>query len=250
MAKSSRSKISDMIQQAMMESQAEDGIYAPPRDALIKATSASVEKAPSHSKALANVYMRFEITPQAVADFPNVTGTFPAVGGIGKVLEYLKSSNSKEARAILNYYSMYESKKREIIPFEAYLVAAKCTRKQFMQILIGEVSEQSNEEAVLLSAANHGAVVQTTIDIALDRGDDNVMRAQEILHKNRGFLPTPKTQSVSIYGNVNQDNRVNNSQNATIKILELEKGNDSISTAMDVFNAKRADYIEGDVVDE
>lgn len=198
---------------------------------------------------VSNLYTRFEITQEQVSAFPTVTNTFGDIGGVNAVIEYMKSSDAKEARALLYYWEMGKGN-RDLIPFEAYVIAAKMTRKKFMQILIGEISEQSDEESVLLAAVNHKAVVQTTIDIALSPDHEDSAKSREILHKHRSFLPTPKTQQVNIHGDMHQDNRNQSQQTANIGLFELDKGTDRISAAMDKFNSMKVIESEGEAVDE
>jgi hypothetical protein len=183
-------------------------------------------------------YDRVGITSEEVAAFPCVTDNFKDVGGTDGVIRYFRGSEDKNAKEIVRLFDLNRGQTQLAIPFEAYCVAAKVTKKKFMQLLMGEVCEQSDVVSTLLAAQAHPDIVKKTVSVALsDQFGANESRA--ILHKHRGFLPTPKTQQVNIHGNVNQDNRQDNSKNLIIPLGDLAIGSGKIAKATDRFNAAR-----------
>lgn len=213
----------------------------PPEKTMLEKALVRAKRTPDELARLDNVYTRFEITAAQVEACPNISDAFDDIGGVVAVIEYLRSSDDGGAKELLRYWDMYkdsEDSAKSIIPFEAYCVAAKMTKKKLMQVVMGEVCEQSDVASTLLAAAAHPKIVQKTISVAqsdaFGAGD-----ARKILHQHRGFLPTPKTQQVNIHGNLNQDNRQDNRQTANISLLELDKANERISRAVDRFNEAR-----------
>ncbi|MGH7181965.1 MAG: hypothetical protein ACREJN_08320 [Nitrospiraceae bacterium] len=210
----------------------------------------TTELVPTGSKELAkldNFYIKLGITSADVAACPIISDTFKSIGGEEAVLDYLRASDDRTAKEIVRLYGsvpIQDGSGRKLpVPFEAFCVAAKVSRKKFLQLLVGEVSEQSDLMSNMLAASAHPKVVEETIRVATS-DEFGASEARSILHKHRGFLPTPKTQNVNIRGNLNQDNRVDNSQNATINIGDLEFGNEAIGKATDRFNEARVFKVE------
>lgn len=234
---------------AMAEGLPEPLLPDPPKTIITKALHS---RPPDDARRIEETYIRMEIKDEDVVAFPDVADSFDDIGGIPAVVQYLRSSDAKEAKDFLYYWDMISLNMRAVVPFEAYCVAAKMTKKRLMMIVMGEVCEQSDLASTMLAAAAHPRIVKKTIEIA-ESERDGATEARKILHQHRGFLPTPKTQQVTIHGNVNQDNRQDNSQTANISLMELDKSSDKISRAVDRFNESKvirdpdAEFIDVDV---
>lgn len=184
-------------------------------------------------------YVRMEVDRAMVESFPNITNSFRDIGGVEAVIGYLRASPSPEAKTVVRLWDQQMTSVRSLVPFEAYVVAAGCSRKRMLQIIIGEVSEQSNEEAALLSAVKHRDIVQKTVDVALS-DEYGSGEARKMLLQHRRFLPMPKNQV--IMGDViNHDNRQQNlnSQVANISVKSLEESRTRIGASTDRFNRDR-----------
>lgn len=205
---------------------------------------AAVKRTKSELIKYEDALVRLEIAPSAkeamelIESFPNITNAFSDIGGVPAVLEYLKSSDATEARTLLRKWGEIAPTTRELLPFEAFVVAAKCSRKRMLQIIIGEVSEQSSAEAVLLAAVKHKDIVQKTINVALSN-DFGATDARKVMHQHRKFLPTPKNQVVNIGGDMTVDNRQDNRQIANVSVASLDQARDKIAGAVDRFNKGR-----------
>lgn len=194
--------------------------------------------------AVSNAYTRLEVTHEEVEAYPKVVEQFENIGGVEAVIEYLRGSDDRLAKELVRLYDTYQNAEtKALIPFEAYCVSAKVTKKKLFQLVMGEVCEQSDTASTLLAAAFHPQIVKKTIDVALGYGPDSG-EARSVMHKHRGFLPTPKTQTVQIHGNLNQDNRQTTNNNATISVGELDLGFAKISKADDRFNEARIVKVE------
>ncbi|MGH7184551.1 MAG: hypothetical protein ACREJN_21610 [Nitrospiraceae bacterium] len=202
---------------------------------------------------VANYYERTGITAEEVEAFPRITDCFEKLGGVDKVLQYLDGSDEPKAREIMRLHRLIpvaDGYGRKVpVPFEALCVIAKVSKKKFLQMLVGEVCEHSDAMSNLLAASAHPDIVQKTIEVAVS-DDYGASEARSILHKHRGFLPTPKTQQVNIRGNVNQDNRQTTNNNATVLIGDLEFDNEKISRAVDRFNEARVFKVEESDADD
>lgn len=202
---------------------------------------ALIKKNPDALQRLEHAYIRMGITAEAVESYPVISSLFNDIGGVPAVMEYLRASHIPEAREMIRYWDMYgdsEDGIKELIPFEAYCVAAKCTKKRVLQLIMGEICEQSDMASILMAAAAHPDVLKKTIEVA--KSDlYGSSEARKILHQNRGFLPTPKTQNVNIHGNLNQDNRQDNRQIANVSLSELDLMGEKISKSVDRFNESR-----------
>lgn len=200
---------------------------------------------------LDNFYVLLGVTKEEVEEFPKITSIFESIGGVEAVIGYLRASDDRIAHDIVRLYGLVPIHDVDIhgnpyklpVPFEALCVSAKVTKRKFFQILMGEVSDQSDMMSNILAANAHPKVVQETIRVAVS-DEWGAGEARSILHRHRGFLPTPKTQNVNIRGNASIDNRVDNSQNATINIGDLEFGNEAISKSVDRFNEVRVFKVE------
>lgn len=235
--------------EALETREAESVIITPepePETAVVQVDSETMQR-------VENAYVRMGITAEEVAAYPIVTTQFKDIGGVDGVVAYLRGSDDKVAREVLrNYDAISRSQTKAAIPFEAYCVAARVSKKKFFQVLMGEVCDQSDTVSTLLAASAHPEIVQKTIAIAKSDAF-GANEARSILHKHRGFLPTPKTQQVNIHGNVNQDNRQDNSKNVIIPLGDLAIGVRKISKATDRFNAARivrSETTDAEVPDE
>lgn len=206
-----------------------------------------VKKSKDELQKLEDFYLLLGTTPAEVEAYPKITSSFEAVGGVEGVLAYFRASDDRGAKEIVRLYGITPVKLD--VPFEAYCVSAKLSKKKVLQILIGEASEQSDNLSTLLAAIAHPKIVEKTIKVGLS-DEYGASEARNVLHKNRGFTPLPKSQQVNIHGNVHQDNRQDNSQNATINIGDLDLDNEKINRATDRFNESRVFKVENESEDE
>lgn len=196
---------------------------------------------PSRIKTLQNkakinsqFWERLELLPEDLYKHPTITPILvKSLGSIDKVIEYLRSSSTKEAIELLRIWDLGSIKEHKIIPFEAYCLSAKSTPKAMMGIIMQAIVEQSNLASELLVATAHPEIVQKTIKIAKTKAGADERKA---ILQNRGFLPAPKNQVFNNYGNMTQDNR---KQVANVSVGQLSEDDDKISEAVDKFNAER-----------
>lgn len=236
----------EAIQARAKELDSEASHIATPEKPILKAVT---KFSKSDLLRIEDAYVRLEITKEQVEAFPNITNALADIGGVPAVLEYLKSSDAKEAKELLRHWDQSTAIVRELLPFEAFVVAAKCSRKRMLQIIIGEVSEQSSAEAVLLAAVKHKEVVQKTVNVALsdNYGADS---ARKMLLQHRKFLPLPKNQVVNVKdGNFIEDNSTH--QEAHFH-GSMDDARERIGRANDRFNKTRQlpEHVESFVEDE
>lgn len=149
------------------------------------------------------------------------------VDWLEKVIEYLRGSDAKEARAWLDKFSGIPDADRRLVPFEAYCVAVGVGTKRMWEVIQGAIFEQAAMESAVLAAASHPGVVRATVDFAkLPSGS----KERQMLHLHSGFLPVPKN-TVNIIKEQNniQDNR----QTANVTLAPVD---DTIRRVTDRFN--------------
>lgn len=108
---------------------------------------------------------------------------------------YLKCTEAPEARRVVELYYGVAKRSRDLIPIEAYCLAASVHPLTLLNIIVTACSRVSAQTSQMLAAITHPQVVEKTIERALtdDGYDDRV-----ILHKATGFLPTPKAPQTNI----------------------------------------------------
>lgn len=161
-----------------------------------------------------DTYERLGVTPDSVAILPQITPILKQLpGGTDQAVEYLRGSAEPDARKWLGVYDEVPPSMRTKVPFEAYCLAANLTTKRVLELVTGACFEQSTNAAILIAKANHPKVVKATVKSALGkRGEGD----RKMLHLHEGFVPIPKTNIVSVRGDVNTDNRVQ-----TVNVGEL-----------------------------
>jgi hypothetical protein len=165
-------------------------------------------------------YEMLEVTPAQVAAEPAVSHLLRKLGSRATVLQYLRGSADEDARRFLTVYDRYTKGQQNILPLEAFCVAAKITTKRFFEVISGAVFEQAGDESALLAAAKHPNVVAATIKNALHPlGKDD----RKMLHQHQGFLPMPKNTTVNVFGNQRIDARNQTQVNVSV-LPALEEG--------------------------
>jgi hypothetical protein len=110
---------------------------------------------------------------------------------------YLKCSSSPVARQITELYYSLPKFKRDLIPIEAYCLAASADPLAIFHLIVEACRSISMQSSAIMAAVSHPQVVEATIERALDNEDKHSVRYVEMLHKATGFVPTPsgaKTQ--------------------------------------------------------
>lgn len=115
----------------------------------------------------------------------------PVVSAVDRVWMYLETSSDPMAQALIaQKYKLVNKSQRCAIPFEAYCVAAKLDPGKVWKMIVSEVLSQNQQAAELMASVAQPAVVQATIDRAVEPGGT---REREMLHKHSRFVPVPQT---------------------------------------------------------
>lgn len=192
-----------------------------------------IRQLPKKEKEVAKLWERLEVMEEQVSKNPSITPILlKSLGSIEAVIEYLRGSDVKEAIELLRIWDLGSNKEHDLLPFEAYCLAAGSTPKKMMGIIMQAVMENANAAVELMLATAHPDIVQTTIDLAkTPKGGDE----RRIILQNRGTLPAPKNQVFNNYGSMTQDNR---KQVANVNVRQLEEDNDKIGLAGEKFNSE------------
>lgn len=165
--------------------------------------TASKPRGARRNNACADAFALLEVTADQVADDLQISHITKVVGDTQTLLDFLKGSNEKEAKAIVEQARKLNKTQIGAVPIEALCVAGNVPTKKLLEVLMGAVAEQGAIATQLLSKAAHPKVVQATVDAALLPDGSNDRR---MLHQAEGFVPIPKT-SITVNRTTNIDNR-------------------------------------------
>lgn len=166
-------------------------------------------------KLRASALVKLGVTEALLAQTPAISHITKGVGGTPRIFDYLRGSVDPRARSFCELADNLKPTELNYTPIEAFCLAAKVPTKEFLGLLIEEVSEQAKIASTLLSKAAHPRVVQATIDSA--QFADGV-QDRKMLHQAEGFVPVPKT-SVTVFRNAQIDAR-QQTVNATLAPVE------------------------------
>ena len=108
---------------------------------------------------------------------------------------YLKCSNAPEAIRVIELYYSLAKCKRELVPIEAYCVAAAVHPLILLNVITKACQQVTSQTSAMIAAISHPRVVEKTVAMALtDDGEADRM----VLHKATGFIPTPRGPQTNI----------------------------------------------------
>lgn len=200
----------------------------------VKAKGARKSLEKSESTLVAEALILLGVHPNDLDQSPKIEHLFKGIGGKLKVFEYLAGSEEKEAREILDLRKRLNTRQAEVVPFEAYCLAASIPVKKMFGIISSEVMDQESKAKELMFRARHTEVVQATIESALDPlGQQD----RKMLHQAAGFVPVPKNSITHIHGNQITDNR----QLTATSVTVLPPVEDTVKRLGDRFNDRILD---------
>jgi len=162
----------------------------------------------SHDELVAETYERLGVSPEAVAVLPRIAHILKDLPhGIDQAIEFLRGSADPDARKWLAIYDEVPPSYRNLVPVEAYCLAANLTTKRVLELVTGACFEQSDASASLLAKASKPAIIRATVDSALIPGLHGT-QDRKMMHLHEGFVPVPKTSVVNVHGDVRTDNRI------------------------------------------
>lgn len=108
---------------------------------------------------------------------------------------YLKCTNAPEALRIVELYYSIAKSKRDLVPIEAYCIAASVHPLTLLNVIAKACQQVTAQTSAMIAAINHPRVVEKTVEMALtDGGETDRMT----LHKATGFIPTPRAPQTNI----------------------------------------------------
>jgi hypothetical protein len=153
-------------------------------------------------KTLEKAYKLLGVTSAEVFAAPKVTTFLGRIGGVDRAIEVLYASPAPEARSFVKQHSREDLSKsaREVLPFEAYCVAAKVCPSRMIEIVVGAIAKHQVLEGAVISALSHPQVVRTNAYQAMfPEGVEDRMAHLKMM----GALPIPKSAQTSITVNAN-----------------------------------------------
>jgi hypothetical protein len=108
---------------------------------------------------------------------------------------YLKFSDSLEAKAVVELYYSLAKHTRDLVPLEAYCLAANVSTRRLFEVLMQACASVSQLASNITATINHPAVVEKTVEMALT---DEGYKDRVVLHRATGFLPAPKGAQTNI----------------------------------------------------
>jgi hypothetical protein len=166
--------------------------------------------------------VRLGVTEEQLRSTPQITPILKKIGGAKIALDYLRASHDPDARKLIKLYdemapALNPGRGGKLclrsVPIEAYCIAAQLTTRRVLELIAGEVFEQSGQVSELLVRHNHVEVVQATLNRALEKptvvklsdGTERVLAppcgdaARKMIFQHSGFLPVPKTQVLHLH---------------------------------------------------
>jgi len=188
---------------------------------------------------------RLKLACDALAIDPNTIHTLPPISSqlamIGRKLKkrklpispyyYLKCSPGESARRIVALYYSLPKNQREILPIEGYCLAVGVNPTDILETIVKAIASVSRQASAAIAAANHPAVVEKTVEMALT---DEGIEDRTTLHKAVGFLPTPKGSQITVNASANA------ASTAQAAALPAPPPEATIKRLIDRFNDARA----------
>jgi hypothetical protein len=143
---------------------------------------------------------------------------------------YLSSDDHADARKVLLAYHSIPHYCRDVLPIEAFCVAAKVSPLSILGILVGSIVRMGAAARTVIAMVNQPRVVQKSVEMALT---DDGIADRELLAKATGFLPTPKGAQtiVNVAANANAA--------ATAQSASAPPPEQTVRTLVDLFNEAR-----------
>lgn len=152
-----------------------------------------------------------KITKRNLENCPKIEDSLKrAIGGRLRAIETLKFSQHPDAKKLLEFCQRIKFANRDKVPFEAMCLAAGVDVMTIFGALILAARDVSRAESALITMTEHPNVVRATVDDAtqrvpiLDKNANLVgyapasAKAQEMVHKAVGWLPTPKGSNINV----------------------------------------------------
>src|SRR5258708_4009586 len=96
---------------------------------------------------------------------------------------YLHSSDSPDAAAVLECYHSLPKVFRELLPIEAFCIAANVSPMRILEAITAACVRLGAQASTLIAAVNHPRVVEKTVEMALT---DDGIEDRATLHKATG----------------------------------------------------------------
>lgn len=196
----------------------------------------SINPIPGESKdsRLAKAYERLGITEEECKAAPQISHILKSVeGGIPQIIEYIRGSEADEARRWVKVYDDLPISVANLLPFEAFCVAANITTKKMLEVITGACFEQATVTSNLIAKAAHPKIIKASVESAGLLGKEG-WSDRQMLHQREGFAPIPKTQVINIGGDVNQDNSIGK---GSVSVGALASIHNDMGRITDRFNA-------------
>lgn len=199
---------------------------------------------------VAEAYERLGVTQLDVDGLPQITpilNRLPGKGkskGVNKAIEFLRGSAEPHARKWLAVYDSLPPSVSNLLPFEAFCLAADLAPKRVLEVITGACFEQSSSTSALLASSSHPDIVESTIRAAKNSQYGGADR--KMLHQHSGFIPVPKNQTTIISSGGVQNNTQDNSKNLTVGISAVPQIEDMMAKITNRFNTERLGLAAGD----
>jgi len=188
---------------------------------------------------LAEAYEKLGITEIEANAAPKITPILRELPGkIDKAIEYLRGSHEPDAQKWLRAYDSLAVSVRKSLPFEAFCVASGITTKRMLEVITGACFEQSDAVSALLSKAAKPVIIQKSIKEAKTKKG---WEDRKMILQHEGYAPVPKTQILNVQGDMNTDNR----QQQSISIGSLTQIDSVMGRITDRFNERLNDRLLG-----
>jgi hypothetical protein len=151
------------------------------------------------------------------------------------MVDYLRMSDKPDAIAFLTAYDSdtLTDRDRDVLPIEAYCLAASISPMSLLEILVGTLVRLGAHESAAIAAIHQPMVVAKTVEQALD----GHVGSQNILHKATGFLPSPKGSQTTIQI---QQSQSQDQKQAAIPAVPAPPPELTITRLVDRFNENRS----------
>ena len=171
------------------------------RKMTLRKTSSSLSLAREKSSGLnvrpgkrAQALDRLGVTAEQMQGVPQISHLLKeAEDGLPQVLQALRFSVSDEAQAFVKKYDSLSETDRKSLRWEEIATAAGVDTLQLLGVATIALAQQGQTVAEIIAATGHPLMVKKTIQMGLS---DAGVKDREMLHINRGWLPSNKGNSV------------------------------------------------------
>jgi hypothetical protein len=150
----------------------------------------------------------------------------------------LRASESPEAQAYLKAYDSIPRHNRPYANLEIICTAIKISPWRMFEVIAGAAERIALQSSRLVSALNQPAMVEKTIERAMDDNREDAVDYVGMFHKATGYLPTPKSAQTTI--NVQQNATAQASAAPQIAVVAAPPPEQTIRKLADRFNERRA----------